>query len=150
MIRKLYPILVAILCVFFLSIIFVVPADAGDAETILKLKQEIIEVQNKGKLGVQEFSLCSKVLNYASYYPLTENKVKRGTNLLLYYEPINWFTSAQQGRYEFYLTQDVVLESAVGEVLFERKGLLSMLYNTSKPILSKRMTPFTILASRLR
>ncbi|WP_421902239.1 hypothetical protein [Maridesulfovibrio sp.] len=140
MVRKLYPLLVAVFCVFLLSMIFVSPARSGDAEAILKLKNEIIEKQNKGKLGVQAFSLCSKVLNYSSYYPLSENKVRRGTNLLLYYEPINWFTSAQMGRYEFFLTQDVTLESAAGEVLFDRKGLLSMHYNTGKPILDIYMT----------
>jgi hypothetical protein len=140
MIRKLYPLLAAILCVFVLSVIFVSPARAGDAAYILKLKNEIIEKQNEGKLGVQEFVLCTKIRNYASFYSLPENKVKRGTNLLLYYEPINWFTSVQQGRYEFYLTQDVKLESATGEVLFDREKLLSMHYNTGKPILDIYMT----------
>lgn len=140
MMRKLYSIMVAILCVVLLSLIFVSPAEAGDAQDILRLKQEIIEKQNKGKLGVQEFTLCAKVLNYASFYPLQENKIKRGTKLLLYYEPINWFTSFRQSRYEFYLTQDVILESAAGEVLFDRSGLLSMHYNTGKPILDIYMT----------
>ncbi|WP_320175388.1 hypothetical protein [Maridesulfovibrio sp.] len=140
MVRKFYPLLVAILCVFFLSMIFVSPARSGDAEDILKLKNEIIEKQNKGKLGAQVFLLCKKVLSYSSYYPLPENKVQRGTSLLLYYEPINWFTSMQQGRYEFYLTQDVKLETATGEVLFEREKLLSMHYNTGKPILDIYMT----------
>ncbi|MFW5498870.1 MULTISPECIES: hypothetical protein [unclassified Maridesulfovibrio] len=140
MVRKFYPLLIAIFCVVLLSIIFVSPARSGDAEAILKLKNEIIEKQNKGKLGVQEFVLCKKVLNYASYYALPENKIQRGSSLLLYYEPINWFTSVQQGRYEFYLTQDVKLESAAGEVLFDREKLLSMQYNTGKPILDIYMT----------
>lgn len=140
MVRKYYPLLVGLLFACLVSLIWVLPAGAGDAEEILRLKQEIIEKQNKGKLGVQEFTLCSKVLNYASFYPLQENKIKRGTKLLLYYEPINWFTSFRQGRYEFYLTQDVILESAAGEVLFDRSGLLSMHYNTGKPILDIYMT----------
>ncbi|NDV27592.1 hypothetical protein [Desulfovibrio sp. JC010] len=140
MTRRLYPLLAGILFVFMMSFVFVPSAGAGDAEAILKLKNEIIQKQNKGRLGVQEFALCTKVLNYASFYPKQDNKIKRGTKLLLYYEPINWFTSTQQGRYEFYLTQDVILESAAGEVLFKRDGLLSMHYNTGKPILDIYMT----------
>ena len=140
MVRKLYPLLVAMFCVFLLSMIFVSPARSGDAEDILKLKNEIIEKQNKGILGVQEFSLCRKVFNYSSFYPLPENKVKRGTNLILYYEPINWFTSMRQGRYEFYLTQDIILESADKEVLYDRTEILKMKFNTGKPILDIYMT----------
>lgn len=139
MIKKLYPVLAGLF--LFFGIVFAMnTSQAGDAEDILKLKNEIIQKQNKGILGVQEFLLCSKVLNYASFYPLPENKIKQGTKLLLYYEPINWFTSVRGGRYEFYLTQDVILETAAGGVLFDRDSLLSMHYNTGKPILDIYMT----------
>ncbi|WP_319760289.1 hypothetical protein [Maridesulfovibrio sp.] len=138
--RKIYSLLAVMFFVILMNTVFVSSAGAGDAEEILSLKNEIIQKQNESKLGLQEFTLCSKILNYASFYPLADNKIKRGTNLLLYYEPINWFTSTQQGRYEFYLTQDVMLETAAGEILFEREGLLSMHYNTGKPVLDIYMT----------
>lgn len=139
MAKKLLPFLTGLF--LFFGIVFAVnSSQAGDAEEILNLKNKIIQKQNKGTLGVQEFILCSKVLNYASFYPLAENTIKRGTKLLLYYEPLNWFTSIRDGRYEFYLTQDVILETAAGEVLFDRDSLLSMHYNTGKPILDIYMT----------
>ncbi|WP_320007989.1 hypothetical protein [Maridesulfovibrio sp.] len=139
MTKKLYPVLVGLF--LFFGVVFAMnTSQAGDAEDILKLKNEIIQKQNKSTLGVQEFLLCSKVLNYASFYPLPENKIQRGTKLLLYYEPINWFTSVRDGRYEFYITQDVILETADGEELFNRESLLSMHYNTGKPVLDIYMT----------
>lgn len=113
---------------------------AGEVADVLKLKRQIIEIQNKGTLGIQEFTLCNKILNYASYYPLDGNVVKKGSKLKVYYEPFSWFTSTKEERYEFWLTQDIRIESSTGEVLFAQGDLLDLHYNTRKPILDVYVT----------
>ena len=99
-------------------------AQAQAQDQILNLKNQIIDLQNKGQLGFREFTLCSKVMGYGSYVPLDQPVVGVGAELLIYYEPVNVFTNRVQGQYEFWFTQDTVLLSEKGEVLYEQKELL--------------------------
>lgn len=88
----------------------------GQADEILKLKEKIIELQNKGELGFRNFNLCSNILGFGSYVPLPEPVIKKDEKLQLYYEPMNVFTSKREGLYEIWYTQDMVLLKPNGEV----------------------------------
>jgi len=124
-----------------LSIIMVVMltgsgiGEEGDYEKILKLKDQIVRIQNEGKLGMRNLNLCSKVITLGAYVPLPEAKIKAEKEYYIYYEPTNWFTKIEGGRYEFWFTQDAFLLDAKGEVLVERLGALSMHFNTATPLL---------------
>ena len=65
---------------------------AGQENEILKLKEQIIELQNNRELGFQNFILCSSIFTFASYVPLSEPIIGKTGTLLLYYEPLNIFT----------------------------------------------------------
>jgi hypothetical protein len=112
-----------------------VVGEEGNYEEILRLKDQIVRIQNEGKLGMRNLNLCSKVITLGSYVPLPEAKIKGGKKYYIYYEPTNWFTKTEEGRYEFWFTQDAFLLDAKGEVLVERLGALSMHFNTTTPLL---------------
>jgi hypothetical protein len=107
----------------------------GQADEILKLKEKIIELQNKGELGFRNFNLCSNILGFGSYVPLPESVIKKDKKLQLYYEPMNVFTSKREGLYEIWYTQDMVLLKPNGEVLQEWKDILSFNYTSKAPVL---------------
>ena len=115
-------------------------AEQGNYEKILKLKDEIIKIQNQGKLGFRNFTLCSKIITMGNYVPLPEPKIKVGKKLLIYYEPANVFTNTQGGRYEFWVTQDMFLFDEEGKLLFEKTKALSMHFNTATPLLDLYIT----------
>ena len=73
------------------------PLPAQEAEAVLKLKNEIIDLQNKGTLAFKDFTLCSNVLGFGSYVPFEQPAVPEGGELLLYYEPVNVFTNRVKG-----------------------------------------------------
>ncbi|MBN1834293.1 MAG: hypothetical protein JW820_00515, partial [Spirochaetales bacterium] len=82
-------------------------AGAQDQGAILRLKNQIIDLQNRGTLGFKDVSLCSKVIGFGSYVPLPEPAIPQGGELLLYYEPVNVFTNRVKGQYEIWYTQDI-------------------------------------------
>lgn len=124
-------------------------AQQGNYNLILKLKEIIIEIQNQGELGFRNFILCSKIITMGQYVALPEPKVKVGTEeLLIYIEPANVFTNTQQGRYEFWITQDIFLFDEEGELLFEKTDAISAHFNTATPILDLYL-PNTLYMSTL-
>ncbi len=110
------------------------PLAAQDAEAVLKLKNQIIDLQNKGTLAFKDFTLCSNVLGFGSYVPVEKPAVPRGGELLLYYEPVNVFTNRVKGQYEIWYTQDLALFSAEGEALYDQKELLNFHYVSRSPV----------------
>ena len=110
-------------------------AQRGNYEIILKLKDVIVEIQNQGELGFKNFTLCSKIITMGHYVALPEPTLKMGQELLIYYEPISIFTNTQEGRYEFWITQDMLLFNDEGELLYEKTDALSMHFNTETPLL---------------
>ena len=105
------------------------------ADEVLKLKEKIIDLQNKGKLGIQNFTLCSKIMGYGSYVALNKPVVDRNGSLLVYYEPVNICTNVQDGIYEIWYTQDIALLKENNDVIMEQKDLLNFHYMTKKPVL---------------
>ena len=110
-------------------------AQQGDYDLILELKDRIIKIQNQGELGLRNFTLCSKIITMGHYVALPKPTLKTGEELLIYYEPVNIFTNTQEGRYEFWITQDMFLFDEEGELLYEKTDALSMHFNTETPLL---------------
>ena len=102
---------------------------------ILKLKEKIIEIQNKGDLGFRNFAFCSTVVGFGSYVPLSRAELDKGGELLVYYEPVNVFTSKKEGLYEIWYTQDMVLLDEKEEVLQEWPNALDFHYTTRTPVM---------------
>ncbi len=107
---------------------------AQDQEAILKLKNQIIDLQNRGSLGFKDFTICSKILGFGSFVPLDQPQVNQGAELQIYYEPVNVFTNRNKGQYELYYTQDIVLLSEQGEKVYEAEELLSFHWVSSSPV----------------
>jgi len=124
-------------------------AEQTNEELISKLKDDIIRIQNQGELGFRNFTLCSKIITMGHYVALPKPKVKVGTEeLLIYIEPANVFTSTQEGRYEFWITQDMSILDEEGELLLERTDAISAHFNTATPILDLYL-PNTLYMSTL-
>lgn len=108
---------------------------AGQENDILKLKEQIIAIQNQGELAFQDIHLCSKILGFAAYVPLPEPVLDKNGTLLVYYEPSNIFTNKRDGLYEIWYTQDMVLLKSDGTVIKEWKDILNFHYTAKKPAL---------------
>jgi len=104
-------------------ILLVFASSPGEEDEILKLKEKIMEIQNKGELGFRCFNLCSNIISFASYVPLPEPVIEKNGTLLVYYEPVNIFTSKKNGLYEIWYTQDMALYSAGDKLIIQRKML---------------------------
>ena len=102
---------------------------------IIKLKEMVIELQNKGELGFRNFTLCSKIMGFASYVPLDRPAVDKNGELLIYYEPVNIYTSKKEGLYEIWFTQDMIVLRDSGEVVQEWKDLLVYHNSTRLPVM---------------
>jgi hypothetical protein len=108
---------------------------AEPSDEILKLKDKIVELQNKGSLGFRNFTLCKKIIGFGSYVPLTEPTVGKQSEILAYFEPINVTTVKKDGLYEIWYTGDMVLLKENGEVLQEWKDFLSFKYTSKSPVM---------------
>lgn len=111
-----------------------VMACAQEQEAVQKLKDQIIELQNRGALGFREFYLCASVAGYGSFLPLEKTEVAVGSELLIYYEPVNVYTRRDKGQYEVWYTQDIVLLAQNGQVLYEEPEVLNFRYTSRSPV----------------
>jgi hypothetical protein len=102
---------------------------------ILELKEKIIEIQNASELGFHHFSFCSNIIGFGSYVPLAQPILDKNGELLVYYEPVNVFTSKKEGLYEIWYTQDMALLNPKEEVLQEWPNILDFHYTTRTPVM---------------
>jgi hypothetical protein len=114
------------------GIAFLVIAASGQDDQILQLKEKIIQLQNQGELGFSSVTLCSNIFGFASYVPLPGNVIDAKGSLILYYEPVNIFTSVKEGIYEIWYNQDLALYKE-GEMVQEWKDFLQFKYASNKP-----------------
>lgn len=124
-------------CLVFFTILMLLMVTGvfGAEDEVLKLKNRIIEIQNKGQLGFQGLTFCSKILGFGSYVPLKEPIIDKDGKLLVYYEPRNVYTNKRDDLYEIWYTQDLALLNEKGEVLQEWNGFLDFHYMSKKPVL---------------
>ena len=123
--------------VFWLAGLIVLVASLSIAQDneILKLKEKIIEIQNKGDLGFRNFAFCSTIVGFGSYVPLSSPALDKSGELLVYYEPVNVFTAKKEGLYEIWYTEDMVLLDEKEEVLQEWPNALDFHYTTRTPVM---------------
>ena len=101
-------------------------------DSILELKNRIIQIQNQGKLSFANVTLCSQIFGFASYVPLLNNVIDAKGSLVLYYEPNNIFTNVKNGLYEIWYTQDLALYKD-GQMIQEWKDFLQFKHTANKP-----------------
>jgi hypothetical protein len=114
-------------------LLMIQPAHAQ--ETILELKERIIELQNQGELGFRNFTLCTNIIGYGQYVPSQKPGAEPGSKIFFYYEPVNLFTNRRNGSYQIWFTQDMVLFSETGEELLRADDALNFNYLTTSPVL---------------
>jgi hypothetical protein len=107
----------------------------GQADDVLKLKEKIIELQNKGELGFRNFTICSNIIGFGSYVPVAAPAFKAGDQILFYYEPLNVFTGRREGLYEIWYTQDMIVLDAKGNTLLNKADALDFHYTSKTPVL---------------
>ena len=123
--------------VLLVSLFSGVPAVSfgADEDSVLRLKNEIIDIQNEGTLDFKQFTLCSNILGFGSYVELGTDKIKAGSTLLVYYEPFNLFTNRREGLYELWYQQDMRIYKNDGELIYEKEGGLDFHYMSKNPVL---------------
>ncbi|MCJ7546580.1 MAG: hypothetical protein MUP30_07120, partial [Deltaproteobacteria bacterium] len=89
--------------------------------------------QNIYPLGIRTLIACSKVTDYGSYDPLPDNKVKAGDVIFFYFEPQNPSTKKAGGKYEIWLTQDMIVLTAQQQEVFKKENAVEIHYQTSAP-----------------
>lgn len=131
----------------FLGLCFLSPPCLGQStdnlspeQQVLKLKEQIIDIQNNGVLGIGNFTLCSNILGYGQYVPASSAKVKQNATIYFYYEPVNLFTNRLKGAYQIRFTQDIVLKSEAGEILLEVPEAVQFNLQTFSPVLDTYAT----------
>ena len=97
------------------------------------LKERIINLQSINPLGIRSLIACSKVTDYGSYDPLPDNKVKMGAVIFFYFEPQNPSTSKADGKYEIWLTQDMIVLTAQQQEIFKKENAVEIHYRTGSP-----------------
>lgn len=102
-------------------------------DEVSRLKEEIIVLQNQSPLGFRTLVACSKIMDYGSYVPLADNKVKKGDVIFFYFEPQNVFTSIAEGKYEIWFTQDMIILTEKQQEVFKKEAALEIHYQSSSP-----------------
>ncbi len=118
-----------------ISILMIFGWAFAQEDEILNLKEKIIDLQNKGKLGFTNFTICSKIMGFASCVSLPEPVLDKNGTLLIYYEPINVFTNRKDELYEIWYTQDMTILKENGEVVSHWNDILTFHYTTQKPVM---------------
>ena len=118
-----------------LSIFFVIDQSVQAQDAILKLKEQIIDIQNEGELGFHNFTLCTNIIGYGQYVSSSKQIATPGSKIYFYYEPVNLFTNRRSGTYQIWFTQDMVLFSETGEELLRADEALNFNYLTTSPVL---------------
>jgi len=123
--------------VFWMLLVFLLafPISAQAEDTVSSLKERIIDIQNKGKLGFRNFTLCQNIITYGQYVPYPDNRVKAGSTILFYYEPENVFTNRRNGIYHVWYTQSIIVRDNAGKELFKSDELLNFNHQSISPVL---------------
>jgi hypothetical protein len=79
----------------------------ANQDKVFALKKEILELQNRNKLGFRKIVLCSKVERFGVYSPLPPGKLAR--KVVVYFEPANVSTLITKDRYIIDCTVDFIV-----------------------------------------
>ena len=109
------------------------PAPTKETSGIRKLKEQIIDLQNKGKLGFRKVVLCNSVEGYGLYSPFEPGQPL--TRILLYFEPSNVSTLISGDRFIVDLAVDVFLLDTSGKLIAGKQNMLKINKISRSPIL---------------
>jgi len=104
-----------------------------EASEIQTLKEKIIELQNKGKLGFRKVILCNSVEGFGLYSPFEPGQSLN--RILLYFEPSNVSTLLSEGRFIVDLAVDVFILDSNGKVIGGKENMLKINKISRSPIL---------------
>jgi hypothetical protein len=99
---------------------------------IRRLKEQIIELQNKGKLGLRKVVLCSSVEGYGVYSPIEPGQPN--PKVYLYFEPENVSTLVTGDRYIIDLSVDLFLYDATGKLIAGKETIFRINRVSRSPI----------------
>ncbi len=125
----------SIALIWVLGLVLWLPGLTFAQESVPELKQRILDLQNQGELGFRNFTLCSNIIGYGQYVAIPDNKVKVGSEVFFYYEPVNLFTNRQDNAYHIWYTQDIVLYTEDGQEIYRGNEALNFNYQTVSPVL---------------
>jgi hypothetical protein len=111
----------------------------GASDNVLQLKRRIVELQNRGDLGVGKMVLCSSVKGFGDYSPIDPSKALH--KLVLYIQPSNYGTRVTSDRYVIDLTLDLAVYDDNGKLIRERAGILKMKRVSRAPVLDLFFSP---------
>jgi len=105
------------------------PAD----NEVAQLKQRIVELQNKGKLGFRKVVPCTAVEAFGVYSPLApESSVSK---IMLYVEPMNFTTLVSGDRYIVDLAVDVFVYAPSGKLIVGKQNVLKINRVSRSPVI---------------
>ncbi len=116
------------------TVAFSSPTLAVASSKIEKLQKEIIKIQNAGKLGILNLTLCRQINGYSSFIPYDTNVIPRGKTALLYFEPDNLFTSVSKGKYSFSLSEDISIVNSKGKVVLNLPKVVQVSSTSKQPL----------------
>ncbi|MEW6530545.1 MAG: hypothetical protein AB1473_06900 [Thermodesulfobacteriota bacterium] len=109
------------------------PSAAAKPDEVEQLKQKILDMQNKGKLGFRKVVPCSSVEGYGVYAPLKPGEPV--TRVIFYFEPQNVSTLISGDRYVIDLAVDLFIMDATGKVLGGKENMLKLSRVSHSPVL---------------
>lgn len=119
-------------CLLLVGIVACPIAHAQETD-VSALKERIINLQNMYPLGIETLVACSQVTDYGSYEPLPDNRLKSGDVIFFYMEPQNPSTKKEGGKYEIWLTQDMVVLNEQQQEVFKKEDAVEIHHQTSSP-----------------
>ena len=126
-----------IISITIIAVIVITGCTALSAQEskVAQLKEQIIDLQNAGQLEFKNFYLCTNIIGYGQYVAAKSNKVKAGTEIYFYYEPVNLFTNRSNSGYHVWYTQDMIVLNAEGGEIYNGPEIFNFNYRTTAPVL---------------
>ena len=108
------------------------PASKAPDE-VQNLKERILELQNKGKLGFRKIVACRSVERFGSYSPVEPGQTV--DKVIFYCEPSNVSTLKSGDRYIIDCSVDFFLTDSSGRLLVGKKNALKMNRISRSPVM---------------
>ena len=102
---------------------FVKQSDDKTPDEVAALKERIIELRNKGKLGFGKIVPCKSVESFGVYTPIKAGSPVR--RIIIYVEPSNVSTLISDGKYIINCSVEILLIGPNGKIHAGKKGAIN-------------------------